>query len=217
MRPISNSAALALATTALAACVAQQAVQSSSPYRPVANVLELMESVVAHSAEEYWGAVSIVVDEDGVTEDFPETDEEWEEVWAAAMSLAESGNLLMMPPRAVDDGDWIRYSQDLVDVGVEAAAAAEARDPERVLEVGERLYNVCVDCHARYVPELPRRVSGLVRPPGSSRPARSRSTRTRRRRRGPYSAGTRKSLTAGGTTSRSTGRGSCGTQSYGRR
>lgn len=159
MRSTSQCAALVLAAMAAAGCTLQPSRQHAR-YRPVANVLELMESVIAHSAEEYWGAVSIVVDEDGVTENFPETDEEWEEVWAAAMSLAESGNLLMMPPRAVDDGDWIRYSQDLVDVGVEAVAAAEARDPERVLDVGERVYNVCVDCHARYVPELSRRVSG---------------------------------------------------------
>lgn len=167
MRLTKQCAALALTAAGTAGCTTQES-REDTPYRPVANMLELMESVVAHSAEEYWGAVSVVVDEDGVTEEFPETDEEWEEVWAAAMSLAESGNLLMMPPRAIDGGDWFRYSQRLVDVGAEAAAAAEARDPERVLEVGERVYNVCVDCHARYVPELSRRVSGLA-PPGSQR------------------------------------------------
>ena len=77
---------------------------STAPFMPVATVLELMESVIAHAAEEYWGAVLVVVDETGETEDYPETDEEWEEVWAAAMSIAESGNLLMMAPRAVDNG-----------------------------------------------------------------------------------------------------------------
>jgi hypothetical protein len=124
---------------------------AAPPFQPVATVLELMESVIAHAAEEYWDSVSIVINEAGVTENYPETDEEWEGVWAAAMSLAESGNLLMMPPRAVDDGPWMRYSAALVDVGVEAAAAAAAKDPDRVLAVGERVYNVCLDCHARYV------------------------------------------------------------------
>src|SRR5690606_32939369 len=114
--------------------------------------LELMESIIGHAAEEYWDAVRIVVDENGITEYFPETDEEWEEVWAAGMSLAESGNLLMMPPRALGD-DWIRMAGDLVDVGLEAARAAEARDTEAVLEVGERVYYACLACHDRYLPE----------------------------------------------------------------
>lgn len=125
---------------------------AAAPYKPVATTLELMESLIAHAAEEYWTSVRIVMDADGVTEYVPETDEEWEEVWAAGLSLAESGNLLMMPPRAVDD-EWIRISGELVDVGVEAAAAALSRDYEQVLAAGERVYNVCVECHARYVPD----------------------------------------------------------------
>lgn len=124
----------------------------ATPYKPVATNLELMESIIAHAAEEYWGSVRIVVDAEGVTEYVPETDEEWEEVWAAAVSLAESGNLLMMPPRAVDD-EWVRISAKLVDAGVQAAAAALARDQDQVLAAGEGVYNVCVECHARYVPD----------------------------------------------------------------
>jgi hypothetical protein len=120
---------------------------------PVATVDQLMESVIAHAAEIYWDAVSIVVDANGITENYPETDEEWEGVWAAGMSIAESGNLLMMAPRAVDDGAWMQFSAALVRVGVDAAAAAEAKDPDRVLEVGEQIYNACLACHTRYIAE----------------------------------------------------------------
>src|SRR5690606_8140638 len=126
--------------------------QPATPYKPVATNLELMESLIAHAADEYWRSVRIVVDAEGEHEYFPETDEEWEEVWAAGLSLAEAGNLLMMPPRAVD-AEWVRISGSLVDAGVEAAAAALARDPDKVLESGERVYNVCVECHQRYVPD----------------------------------------------------------------
>lgn len=161
MRRIVSCITPALAAVALLGCAAESARDGAPPYRPVASVLELMESIVAHSSEKYWEAVSIVVDEEGVTEHFPEGDEEWEEVWSAGLSLAESGNLLMMPSRAVDEADWMQYSRDLVDVGLEAARAARARDPELVLDVGERLYNVCVDCHNRYVPELSQRVGAL--------------------------------------------------------
>jgi hypothetical protein len=125
---------------------------ASPPFKPVATNLELMESVIAHAAEEYWQSVRFVVDVDGETAYVPETDEDWEEVWAAGVSLAESGNLLMMPPRAVDD-EWIRISSKFVDAGAEAAAAALTRDPEAVLAAGEVVYNVCVECHMRYVPD----------------------------------------------------------------
>jgi hypothetical protein len=120
---------------------------------PVTTVDQLMDSVIAHAAEVYWDAVSVIVDANGVTEKAPQTDEEWEAVWSAAISLAESGNLLMMAPRAVDDGEWMQMSAAMVRVGVEAAAAAEAKDPDRVLEVGEQVYNVCLACHTRYIAE----------------------------------------------------------------
>jgi hypothetical protein len=146
---------LAGTTLAVGACASgpPAAPAAAPPYLPVASVLELMESVVAHAAEEYWGAVQVTVDADGVTEDFPETDEEWEEVWAAAMSIAESGNLLMMPPRAVDEAEWMQFSRALVETGVEAAAAALAKDPDQVFAAGERVYNACLACHVRYVPQ----------------------------------------------------------------
>jgi hypothetical protein len=112
-----------------------------------------MESVIAHSAEVYWGAVQVTVDAEGEHERKPETDEEWELVWASALALAESGNLLMMEPRAVDDGAWMQFSRSLVDAGVEAAAAAEAHDVERVFAAGEVVYNACLGCHMRYVPQ----------------------------------------------------------------
>lgn len=129
------------------------------PFKPVTTVVELMESVIAHAAEVYWGSVQITVDETGEHELYPQTDEEWESVWAAALAIAESGNLLMMPPRAIDDGAWMQFARSLIEAGVEAAAAAEAHDVDRVFAAGEQVYNVCLGCHTRYIPEV-QRVSG---------------------------------------------------------
>ncbi len=44
-----------------------------------------MESVIAHAAEVYWGSVQVTVDETGEHERYPQNDEEWESVWAAAL------------------------------------------------------------------------------------------------------------------------------------
>jgi hypothetical protein len=140
---------LAAVCASVAGCAAQP---EPPPYNPRATVIELMEGPIAHAAEDYWGSVSTIVDKDGIHENFPQNDEEWEHVWSAGLTIAESGNLLMMGDRARDD-EWIRLSSQLVDVGMEAAAAAEGKDPERVLEHGERVYNVCVECHMKYIPE----------------------------------------------------------------
>lgn len=163
MRSMTKLALAILLAAGITACGQTDAPESvetasagppATPYKPVATVLDLMRSSVTLSAETYWESVSVVVDFDGVHENMPETDLEWIEVWAAAMTLAESGNLLMMPPRAPDQQDWIRISTDLVDVGLRAAQIAQARDFEGMLDVGEDIYNVCLECHRLYVPQM---------------------------------------------------------------
>jgi hypothetical protein len=112
-----------------------------------------MEGPIAHAAEVYWGSVSTIVDKDGIHENFPQNDEEWEAVWSAGLTIAESGNLLMMSPRAQDNDEWMRLSAELVEVGIVAAETGEAKNPDRVLEQGEQVYNVCTECHMKYIPE----------------------------------------------------------------
>jgi hypothetical protein len=138
---------------------AHQPPSATPPFKPATTVVELMESVIAHAAEIYWGSVQVTVDAAGTHERYPQTDEEWESVWAAALALAESGNLLMMEPRAIDNGAWMQFSRSLVEAGVVAAEAAQAHDVDRVFAAGEQVYNVCAGCHARYA-QGSRRESG---------------------------------------------------------
>ena len=141
---------MAASAISVAACAGQP---DPPPFKAVASVEQLMEATVQPAADAYWGAVSTVVDKDGVHENFPRTDEEWEKVWAGAMTIAESGNLLMMSPRAKVEEDWMTFSVALVDIGTEAAKIAQSKNPEAVLEVGERVYNVCTQCHMKYIVE----------------------------------------------------------------
>jgi hypothetical protein len=131
-------------------CASQAA--SPPPYKAAATVEQLMEGTVAHAAEDYWDAVQTVVDETGIHDRYPKTDEEWEHVWASAITIAESGNLLMMPSRAKDEGEWMMLAARLVDVGMEAARAAESKDRQKVLDVGGRVYAACLECHRKYIP-----------------------------------------------------------------
>jgi hypothetical protein len=160
-------AVLAIAAAELTGCTAQEppsepvdVAQGGAgavvmpPFKPVATTAVLMRGTVQMAAERYWQSVSIVVDAEGVHENHPQTDEDWFEVWEAGMTLAESGTLMMMPSRALDQGEWMRLSTAMIDAGLNAARAADAQDFERVLDEGEKVYNVCTECHEIYYPQL---------------------------------------------------------------
>ena len=59
-------------------------------FRPVADVKQLMASVLEPAAEVYWDAVGTIMDESGTVEFAPSTPEEWEAVHNAAFVIAES-------------------------------------------------------------------------------------------------------------------------------
>ena len=125
----------------------------AQPFRPVADIQQLMVYVVEPAAEVYWDAVGTVMDQDGTHEIAPTTDEEWEAVVNAAYMVAESGNLMMMQGRARDDRAWMTMSQQLVEVGRRAIAAADARDRAAVFDVGAEVYYACTACHSAYAVE----------------------------------------------------------------
>ncbi|HUE87528.1 MAG TPA: hypothetical protein VMO26_15745 [Vicinamibacterales bacterium] len=126
------------------------------PYQPVADVKTLMATVMEPAAEVYWDAVGIIVDEHGEQHIEPRTIEEWDAVRNAAYVVAESGNLLMMPTRAKDGGEWMDASRLMIDAARKAIRAAEARDKDGVFDVGAEMYDSCTNCHAKYSPDIVR-------------------------------------------------------------
>jgi cytochrome c556 len=81
----------------------------------------------------------------------PKTDVEWNAVRNQALTLAETGNLLMMPSR-VRDGDWNKDAKMLVDVGTKAFKAAMAKDMDGIVALNQELNDACVVCHVQYRP-----------------------------------------------------------------
>jgi len=143
--------ALLFAALAAASCDRRSEME---PYRAVADVQELMYHVVEPAAQTYWGAVGWIVDEGGEHYIRPTSAEEWLAVENAAFMVAESGNLLMMSERALDDEGWTAMSQALVDIGERSLRAAEEMDEQRVFDLGAEMYHVCSNCHAAYSPEI---------------------------------------------------------------
>ena len=146
---------LGLVVLPLAGCAQGPQATDAPPFKPVASNLDLMESLIGHMATDVFASVGTIIDETGTHEIAPQDDEAWEEVQFAAMGLAETGNLLMFPTRAMDQEDWLTLSQQLVDRSVEAAKAAEAKDAAALLDAGGRIYEVCTACHMKYIPADP--------------------------------------------------------------
>ena len=119
--------------------------------QPVADVKQLMASVVDPAADVIWGSVGTIVSEKGTEERAPKTDAEWAAVFNSAVVISESGNLLMMGGRAKDNGEWIKHSRDLIDIGSRTMKAAQARDKDAIFTLGGDIYNVCADCHKTYL------------------------------------------------------------------
>lgn len=84
----------------------------------------------------------------------PKNDGEWAAVRRSALTLAESGNLLVMRGRARDQGDWVKDANRLADVGRAAYQAAEAKEMSALSQLTESLDAACTTCHKQYRPNV---------------------------------------------------------------
>ncbi len=120
------------------------------PYQSVTDVPEVMVWILDPAADVVWDSAGAIITEAGTEELAPTTDEGWDHARNNAATIAEVGNLLMLPHLAKDQRDWIEISQGLVHAGVAARDAATAHDADALFEAGANLYNVCVSCHQLY-------------------------------------------------------------------
>ena len=144
-------------------------------YVPTATVKDLMQSVVDPNADVVWLAVTTVQSNKGTVETRPKTDEEWTKVRHGAVALMEASNLLMVPGRHVarpgeksetpgvelepsemevlinkDLAAWRKRAHGLHEAGVAAIQAIDAKDADKLFEVGEQIERACESCHSQY-------------------------------------------------------------------
>jgi hypothetical protein len=117
---------------------------------PVASVKQIMAAITGPAANTVYNAVGTVVSVDGVKETAPQNDEEWAALAATAAALVESGNLMLTPGRAIDNGDWVKMTQDMIEKGKAVIKAAEDKSTEEILSSGSDLNVTCDTCHERY-------------------------------------------------------------------
>ena len=82
----------------------------------------------------------------------------WQAVENAALALAESANLVMMPGRMCSNGkpapvgraDWVKDVQMLREAGRAAYKAAQKKDKDAIVDVSGTLSDACSACHDVY-------------------------------------------------------------------
>jgi cytochrome c556 len=117
----------------------------SDPFPPVASVKQLMLDLIHPSSND----ILLAINRGG-----PKEEKEWAAVRRAAVTLAESGNMLAMRGRARDQGDWIKDAKLLVDAGNAAYKAAQAKDGTALAAVTGALDASCTTCHKQYRPNV---------------------------------------------------------------
>ncbi len=129
----------------------QQAAPAEAPaMTPVASVKQIRNGIVAPGAQAGFESVGTSVSAAGIEERRPQNDAEWAALGDSAAALVESGNLLVIGDRAVDQGDWVKMSKALSDASMMALKAAEAKNADGILEAGSIINTSCDNCHQRY-------------------------------------------------------------------
>ena len=175
----STAAAVLLAAASLLAGCSAAAPEppppADSPFRPIASIREVMNSVIDPSVDEVWNAVGSVVDTGGLTDRAPKTDEDWAAVRRHALVVSEAANLLLMherpvaPPGApslapgieltpeeirglIDSNPdaWISYVLAFQDSMKSALAAIDKKDAQALFEAGAPIDTTCENCHATF-------------------------------------------------------------------
>jgi len=121
-------------------CARQSSKQTEHRMQPVSTVLELHDAMINPASDAIFNA--------GV--EAPANEAAWTTIRKNAGVVAESGNLLMMPGRARDEGRWMELSSELVEGGKAAMKAAEARKTDELLAASDRIVETCMACHEPY-------------------------------------------------------------------
>ena len=163
------------AAPAMSATLVAGSSKATGDRQVYSSIKDLMESIIDPSADSLWGAVGTVVDNEGVHEVFPKTQEEWLDVRRAAVRMIEAANLLMMPGReAAPAGtkseapgvelepaqitalmkkkrkSFDAFAKALQGLGLEALRASDAKNAVLLMDIGARMEDVCEGCHKAF-------------------------------------------------------------------
>lgn len=142
-------------------------------YRPTATVKQIMDSMVAPTAQVLWDSVGTVATAQGVVTSEPKTDEDWANLRHNAVVLAEAMNSLMIPGRIADKPGapagpgslapgqitaliqkdqtaWIAHAHEFETIVQDLIKAIDTKNVEGISDGGGTLYEACENCHLQF-------------------------------------------------------------------
>ena len=128
--------------------------EATAAFNTTLPMTDLMTMVLEPAADSLWDNAGWIESSAGYEELYPTTDEGWDFMVAQAAVVAESGNLLALPGRLMDNEAWLVYSEGMVEAGLMAMDAAKRRHEEDFFQAGAQLYSVCRACHQTYNPDI---------------------------------------------------------------
>lgn len=135
MRTTIITIAIAVATLASVALARQNAGQTPR------TVKEVMTTMTIPASDAIF---------DGAAEP-PTSAEGWGAIRKQAVTLAESGKLLMTDALAKDKATWMERADDLVREAEAVVKVADAKNRDALEQAGDRVYATCEACHERYM------------------------------------------------------------------
>ena len=144
-----------------------QTPSANPPQEIHANLNQLMRGVLYPAAnvvffaqDENPGDVKPVPGQDPsmATDPLTSTFGGWQAIENAALALAESANLLLVPGRVcangapvpMSDPAWATFVRQVRDAGMKAYKAAQAKDQDKMSELSETLSAACAGCHRKW-------------------------------------------------------------------
>ena len=131
-------------STGLMACTADE--PAAQPPAPKPSIMVLMTDTITPASDIIWGV-----------ED-PQTDEEWQVLDDAAVTLMETFEATRSGGSGPNDDAWASEAkfQAYIDQEIvaleQARAAIAARDLDGLFDAGGELYTPCEECHIDYNP-----------------------------------------------------------------
>jgi len=82
----------------------------------------------------------------------------WQAIENAALALAESANLLVIPGRTCANGvpvptkdpEWLKFVNEVRDTSMSAYKAAQTKSQDKMIEISETLSTACAGCHRKW-------------------------------------------------------------------
>lgn len=158
---------IGLGLSPLSACSPDKPIEISQPTSPVSAPAELppaatpvtlpvslnavMVALVDHASEPLWLDAY----------EAPKTTDRWLETEYNAYQMAVSGKLIQLPGTGPNDATWVAapewkmFADEMSAAGMDALAAAQAKDVSALNIAGDRLVASCETCHKKFKGDLP--------------------------------------------------------------